>query len=98
MNYTDDICEGMVVLLVVDRPYGNEDLHVGDVGVVKCITDDSVGVEWEIESDYNHTCSGHCRKSHGYWVARDYILPIDMADCGDTEFQNDFLELLGGVG
>lgn len=98
MNYTDDICEGMVVQLVENRPCGNIDLHVGDIGVVKHIMDDSIGVEWEIESDYNHTCGGSCRKFHGYWVTRDCISPIDTVDYGDTEFQNDFLELLGGVG
>lgn len=98
MSYIDDICEGMVVQLVVDRPCGNEDLHVGDIGVVRCIDNNEIAVEWEIKSGYNHSCGGHCMDLHGFWVARSYISPINAADYGDTEFQNDFLELLGGVG
>lgn len=47
----------------------------GETGVVVNIRSDkcSVGVCWDVEAGWRHTCDGHCPPKHGWYVRPELI-------------------------
>lgn len=62
------------VVLNVNNPAGNDELHVGMTGTVCNLynqgwnTDSYVGIRWDIETDVSHDCDGTCESEYGYNV------------------------------
>lgn len=60
----------------------------GQTGTICSLDDDyggdAVGVEWDIEKNKYHQCSGKCKNHHGWWVPFDQIERINV-DIGEIE-------------
>ena len=50
-------------------------VSAGETGVVVNIRSDkcSIGVRWDEEGTWRHTCDGTCKKGHGWYVRPEII-------------------------
>lgn len=69
---------GDEVVLIVDHPDGNDDLYIGDKGIV-CYVDTNdetaydIGVDFGREIDNGHDCFGTCGDSNGWLVCKEQV-------------------------
>jgi len=75
------------VIAVSDLPF----LSVGELGTVRAISLEAVGVEWDRPDPKRHDLSGYCPMYHGWWCCDDELdfagedVPEDETLTGLTE-------------